>query len=220
MKAPTPKKLAVVIAHPDDEAFGPGGTLAYFAKKGVKLHLICVTNGDAVGNKILGATRREELIESAEILGISSIRFLDFVDGSLNNNLYHSIESRLKMELDTIKPDTLLTFDTNGVSGHLDHIAVASVTSKLFQELSYVKTILYYCETIGFKDMLGDYFVYVPEGYPPEAIDWTLDVSPVYETKLQAMKAHRSQAHDLKWILEKEKARLKSENFRLRTKLS
>jgi LmbE family N-acetylglucosaminyl deacetylase len=215
-----PQKLAVVIAHPDDEAFGPGGTIAHYAREGVKVHLICVTNGDASADKSLGATRREELTESSDILGVSSLRFLDFVDGSLNNNLYHAVRTRLKMELDTIKPDTLMTFDLSGVSGHLDHIAVASVTSQLYESLSYVLTIMYFCETEGFKKMLGDYFVYVPEGYPPEQIDLTLDISSVYPTKLQAMKAHHSQAHDLKWILEKEKNRLKQENFRIKSKKS
>ena len=42
-----PKKILAVLAHPDDESFGMGGTLAYYARQGVEVHLICATRGEA-----------------------------------------------------------------------------------------------------------------------------------------------------------------------------
>ena len=41
------RKLLVVLAHPDDETFGMGGTLALYAQQGVEVHLVCATRGDS-----------------------------------------------------------------------------------------------------------------------------------------------------------------------------
>lgn len=73
------KNIVGVFAHPDDEALGPSGTIAKFAKK-YNVYLICVTSGEASGKteeeKLkIGETRRAELIESAKILGVKDVIF-------------------------------------------------------------------------------------------------------------------------------------------------
>ena len=89
------KPLVCIFAHPDDEAFGPGGSIAKFASER-DVYLISITNGDAGKSsngqsKMLGVIRRKELSASSRILGIKKVFFLNFKDGNLNNNLYHEI---------------------------------------------------------------------------------------------------------------------------------
>lgn len=225
MKTINPKKMVCVFAHPDDEAFGPGGAIAHFSKT-CDVSVICVTNGDAdkkfskgYNTKELGKIRREELKTSAKILGVKQVYFLDFKDGSLCNNNYHEVAKGVEAILKTIKPDTLMTFDGNGVSGHLDHIAVSMETTYLFERLSYVKNLMYFCEKREVKKLIGKkYFVYFPEGYTKEEVNMILDVTPYFKDKVAAMKAHKSQRSDAIWILTVFRRFIKTEYFRIMSK--
>src|SRR3989344_5955519 len=136
------KSIVCIFAHPDDEAFGPGGTIAILAKN-YKVFIICVTDGDAGKNsssqaRELGELRKEELLASAKVLRVRKVFFLGYKDGSLNNNLYHQLAEKLTKHLAILKPVTLLTFEPSGVSGHIDHIAVSMITSFVFEKLDYV----------------------------------------------------------------------------------
>src|SRR3990167_2864362 len=96
------KKILAVFAHPDDESFGPGGTLAKYAKEGVEVHILCATKGEAGENsnkdhkvykvekvKNIEEIREKELLAAAKVLGVKKVEFLNFVDGELSNNKYH-----------------------------------------------------------------------------------------------------------------------------------
>ncbi len=217
-----PKKIVCVFAHPDDEAFGPGGTIAHFAKD-CDVTIICVTNGDAdpqfaKGNdtSTLGEVRREELKNSAEILGVGDVIFLDFKDGSLNNNNYHQVTAKLEPILKDIKPDTLMTFGQSGLTGHLDHIAVSMETTYLFERLDFVKTLMYFCNRDESKKIVGlDYFVYFPEGLKESEADLVVDVEPYMETMFKAMEAHKSQIDDYVWVKENFGKLLNKEYFKV-----
>lgn len=195
------KSIVCIFAHPDDEAFGPGGTIALLAKK-YPIYIICVTNGDAEKNSTqdardLSEVRREELLHSAKILGVKEVIFLGYKDGSLNNNLYHEIADNLIKHLKKLKPDTLLTFEPSGVSGHIDHIAVSMITSYVFKKLSFVKKLMYYCISEKHSGLEGEgYFVYFPPGYKKSQVDEVYDISSVWDNRVAAMKAHSSQKHD------------------------
>lgn len=220
-KLKTPKVLACVFAHPDDEAFGPGGSILHFAKT-CDVHVICVTDGGAGRSHNpddadrLAEVRKAEMQESCKILGVKSVTFLDFADGDLSNNNYHVVAARVKQELDRLQADTLLTYNLDGVSGHLDHVAVAMITSYLFEKLSYVKQVLYFCEKREIKNILKDeYFVYFPPGYTAKEVDLILDVAPYFATQVKAMRKHASQQEDCDWILREFKDHLKTEYFKI-----
>lgn len=213
--------LVCIFAHPDDEAFGPGGAVAHFAKE-TEVHIICITNGDSdekfakTSNTDLGQIRRKELEDSAKILGVKNVVFLNFKDGTLCNNNYHDIAEKLKDVLDELKPDSVMTFDTNGVSGHIDHVVAAMATSYLFERLPYLKKLYYFCEKKIITDkMAGQYFIFFPPGYRNDEIDLALDVTPVWDQKLAAMKAHVSQRDDCDMILELFGDQIKTEYFRI-----
>src|SRR3989339_614916 len=201
-----PKKIVCIFAHPDDEAMGPGGTIVHFLKEGCKVYLICVTSGNANGSSELGEIRKKELQKSTKILGINNnnLYLLGFDDGTLNNNNYHLVVEKIEKILFDIKPDTLLTYNMKGVSGHLDHIAVSMQTSYLFERLKFVK-----------KLMGNKYFVYFPEGLDKNDMDLTVDVSSYLDTKIKAIKAHFLQTKNKEIMFLFFKRLLKEEYFKV-----
>lgn len=209
------KTIVGVFAHPDDEAFGPSGTLALLAKEN-PLYLICVTNGDAatgIPDESLGKIRQEELRASAKVLGITDVFFLNFLDGTLSNNVYHTIAAKIEEILEKIKPEMLITVENRGVSGHLDHIAVSMITSFVYEKLPYVKEIWYHCIDEAMRAKFPPYFVYMPEGYKKKDIQKIVDVSSVWSLKIQAMQKHQSQIKDVEKIEGIEKNLPKEEYF-------
>src|SRR3989344_4769755 len=139
------QKIVCVFAHPDDEAFGPGGTIAEFSKTH-NVYIICATKGEAGGfdhEKNIAGIREKEMLASAKILGVREVRFLGFIDGKLCNEIYHQLADKITKYLEKIQPETLLTFEPRGVSGHIDHVTVSMVTSYVFERLSFVKKLLY-----------------------------------------------------------------------------
>lgn len=217
------KPIVGIFAHPDDEVFGPGGTLAEFAIQGRDVYLICVTDGDAGENSIndsrqLGEIRREELEHSATILGIKEVFFLGYGDGTLSNNLYHEVAEKIEKILQKLQPEIILTMEPRGVSGHLDHMAVSMITSFVFEKLSFVTELWYYVLTAKARDLYPDYFIYFPPGYAASEIDKVLDISSVWEKKEKAMQAHTSQKHDIDRLLGIFLQLPKEEHFLLLTK--
>jgi N-acetylglucosamine malate deacetylase 2 len=219
------KPLVCVFAHPDDEAFGPGGTIAKFAKKR-EVYLICATKGEAgkyrggKGKQNMAEIRANELRRSAAILGVRKVFFLKFIDGTLSNNQYHAIAKAVEKILRIIKPDTILTFEPRGVSGHIDHIAISLISSYLFERLPFIKTVMQYCVLDTPERRKRKYFVYLPPAYKKSEVNMVSDVRNEWDTKLRAMNEHQSQVHDLKRILKRYKVSPKEEYFLVERKNS
>lgn len=212
------KPVVGVFAHPDDEVFGPGGTLALLAKEGRDAYIICVTNGDAGLNssddtRELGEIRREELQNSAKALGIKEVFFLDYRDGTLSNNLYHEIAEKIQEILEKLDPEIILTMEPRGVSGHIDHITVSMISSYLFEKMTSIKEIWYYALTEEARNIQTPYFIYFPPGYKASEISRTIDIAPVWDQKVAAMQQHKSQKHDIDKILGQFMKRPKEEYF-------
>jgi N-acetylglucosamine malate deacetylase 2 len=205
--------VLAIFAHPDDEAFGAGGTLAKFTQTD-DVYLICVTDGDNLeGGKKLGEIRQRELLNSAKILGIKKVFFLHYQDGSLNNNLYHEIAAKLQTYINKLKPQILLTFEIRGISGHLDHIAVSLITTYVFYKNKNIKELWYLIQIKQTTDKIKDYFIYFPPGLSKKDIDKTIDINKFIDIKIKAIKAHQSQAKDIENILKNLKDSPKEENF-------
>lgn len=222
------KKLLAIFAHPDDEAFGPGGSLARYASEGVEIHLLCATKGEAgehqgdkvhsVNNKAqIGHTREKELLRSAEILGIAKTEFLDFVDGTLCNALYHKVAEKIIKKIEAFRPQVIVTTDRLGVSGHLDHIAVSMITTYSFKQTNIAKKLYYHCLPKNVWDTrMEEYFVYFPEGYDQSEITTRIDFSSYWAKKVAAMLAHQSQIQDVRAILTRWEKLPKVDHFILR----
>jgi LmbE family N-acetylglucosaminyl deacetylase len=150
------KTLLAVLAHPDDETFGMGGTLALYAQRGVKVHLICATRGE-VGEidpeykeriKSAACLRTQELRCAAEVLGIEKLHILNYRDsgmpGSEANNHPKALAAQpvekvareVAHLMRQIKPDVVITFDPIGGYRHPDHIAIHKAAVQAFDLVS------------------------------------------------------------------------------------
>ncbi len=144
--------MLISFAHPDDEAFGMGGTIARYAADGVSIALICSTNGDVgtvdaeklQGFESVGELRLHELQCSAETLGIREVVTFGYRDsgmmGTPENNhpdcLWQADEAvvvgKIVREIRRIRPQVVITFDPYGGYGHPDHIYMHRATTKAF----------------------------------------------------------------------------------------
>jgi LmbE family N-acetylglucosaminyl deacetylase len=213
------ENIVCIFAHPDDEAFGPSGTIAKWAMDN-NVYLVCVTDGsDSLsGTTNLKDLRKKELLRSGEILGIKKIYFLQYRDGELNNNIYHKVVSDIEKVLDKIKPSRLLTFELHGVSGHIDHVFTSMVASFLYLKKDYIKKIFYFAEKREFTDLQKDYFIYFPDGYKKDEIDHVENIEKVWDKKVRSIKAHGTQKKDGDWILSILRNKAKDEWFIVREK--
>lgn len=144
--------LLTVLAHPDDESFGTGGTLAYYARQGVKVYLICATRGEAgevdpeylEGFHSIAERRESELRCAAGILGLAGVIFLDYRDsgmpGSADNNHpqalaaapQEEVAAKIARQMRLLRPQVVITFDPIGGYKHPDHIAIHHATRRAF----------------------------------------------------------------------------------------
>jgi LmbE family N-acetylglucosaminyl deacetylase len=131
-----------VLAHPDDESLGVGGTLAKYAAAGVDVFLVTATRGDAggfrghrrgdsqhPGAQALADIRERELRAAATVLGVREVSFLDYHDQCLDRADPHEAVGRIAARVRQIRPDVVLTFGPDGAYGHPDHIAISQLTT-------------------------------------------------------------------------------------------
>lgn len=214
----TQKPVAFALfAHPDDEAFGPGGSIALLAKTH-DVYLLCATKGEAGENydkdgQDLPNKRAAELERAARILGVKQVYFLGFVDGELKNNNYHAVAQAITTLAETHKPELFLTYENRGISGHLDHIAVSMIASFVFHKLDYVKEIHYFCMSEKQRGVGQTYFVYFPPGYSDREITKKVDITSVLDIKIAALKEHTSQIQDIDALLKSHRDAFKEECF-------
>lgn len=135
---PSELRLTCVFAHPDDESFGMGATLAKYAAEGVGTYLVTATRGERgwqgppdqnPGMESLGRLREGELREAASILGLREVRFLDYVDADVDRADPAEATGRIVAHLRRVRPQVVVTFGLDGGYGHPDHIAVAQLTA-------------------------------------------------------------------------------------------
>ena len=145
--------VLAVFAHPDDEGFGFGGSLAMLAARGARITLVCATNGD-VGEisdpslatpENLYQVRQEELRQAMKVTGVNDVRFLGYrdsgMDGTPDNNhpnsLYQAtpddVVAKLVEIIREVRPDVVFTHDPTGGYGHPDHVAVQQRTARAFE---------------------------------------------------------------------------------------
>jgi mycothiol S-conjugate amidase len=148
------KTILAVLAHPDDESFGLGGTLAFYAQKGYDTYLVCATRGEVGtvdaelldGFKDTAELRTEELNRAAKILGLKEVFFLDYRDSGMpgteenkhpNAQINHSVEEvagKVVKYIRELKPDVVITFDPIGGYKHPDHIHTHKATVLAFEK--------------------------------------------------------------------------------------
>lgn len=138
------KRLLALYAHPDDETFSPGGTMALYAAQGAHIELVCATRGEAgeiadpslATPATLPQVREYELRCAAQMLGIREVHFLGYRDSGMEgtpdndnpdafiNAPAEAVVAQLVAVIRRLRPHILLTFEPWGGYGHPDHRAI------------------------------------------------------------------------------------------------
>lgn len=189
--------LLVIGAHPDDTEFGAGGTVGAFTAAGQEAHYIVCTDGSkgskdrTVSTRGLVERRQREQRGAAKALGVSSVTFLEQVDGEMENT--RAVRLRIARRIRELRPHVLITHDAwRPWMLHPDHRAVGFAVTDAF---------------VAARDHL-----YLPElldeGLEPWPVpelwlwgtlepDHWVDISATIDRKLAALRHHESQIGDV-----------------------
>jgi LmbE family N-acetylglucosaminyl deacetylase len=137
-KLPTPERVLVVAAHPDDIEFGAAGTIARWVSEGSSVRYLVVTRGDKGSDDpdadvtALVSRREQEQRAAADELGVAGVDFLDEPDGQVEASL--GLRERITRAIRAFQPEVVMTHDptvlfvNNEWVNHPDHRAVGQVT--------------------------------------------------------------------------------------------
>ena len=151
----SPVKILAVLAHPDDEAFGMGGTLAHYARHGAEVNLICATLGEAgvvepgylSNGQTVAELREQELRCSADALGLKEVILLGYRDSGMQGSPDNShpnalaaqnlddVVQKIEAHMRALQPDIVLTFDPFGGYGHPDHVRIHEAATLAFLKI-------------------------------------------------------------------------------------
>lgn len=217
-------KLLCALAHPDDETLGLGGTIVQYAGQGVEVHLLTATRGEHgwfgpeeeyPGPVALGRTREQELEAAAEVLGLTSVTLLDYIDGDLDQADPAEAIRLVVKSIRSVRPHVVITFAHDGIYGHPDHIAMcqfvtaavaaaahtayepslgeAHLTSKFYYRASLKEQMAAYEAAFGDLVMHIDGVERRAPNWAPWSITTMIETEEHWETVWRAVTCHRSQ---------------------------
>lgn len=233
-----PLTLLAVFAHPDDETFRCGGTLALLSARGVRVYLVTATRGEAgsVGDpplclvEELGAWRERELQCACRALGIRPPRLLDYRDGHLAEADPAEVVGQIVRLVREFRPQVILSYGPDGVSGHPDHIAIGRLATQAFHRAGEAVYPRHYTDGLVPHSPSRLYQVAVPRSLaerlgigqvravPDEEITLAVNVTATWEAKMAAIRCHATQfgvTPILKCPPERQRLFLATETFRL-----
>lgn len=185
--------LLVVLAHPDDETFCCGGTIAMHSKVGTPVTYVCATRGEMgrrMGNptfatrESLGDLREHELRGACEALGISDLRLLHIWDKTVEFVDQDLLAARVGAIIDEIKPSLIITFHPK-YGRHPDHNAIGLATVRAAAALAPDQRPPVHCHRSSWNHVDLDL----------ETLE--IDTSKVMPMKQAAFDAHRSQSEGM-----------------------
>ncbi len=207
------KIIFAIFAHPDDEAFGPSGTLLMEAKAGTEIHLICLTAGEGGMNPDnhtdLGVVRLHEWQHAGQMMGASGMYHLGYHDGELSNNFYHRIVADIETVIDDVLIEQagnsqlqieIMSNDFNGISGHLDHILAARVAAYTFYMRKKTDHRFTRLRLSCIPDTIlperNIEWLYMEAGRKTADINEVIDAREYADEVFQIMRAHHTQRRD------------------------
>lgn len=203
----TQRKILLVLAHPDDESFICGGTLAKYAQEGVQITLVCATKGEMgrrVGNppsvtrETMYKVRERELDEACRALGISNLHYLGLLDKTVEFADERLMIGRIAQFIREIDPDVVLTFHEQ-YGGHPDHCAIGKFCTAAYHEVNRTRSDNEKPNYLYFISMGDRMKNPEPYGYSPSQIT-RIDIERFHKQKLAAFRAHRSQSEFEQWV--------------------
>ncbi|MDD9267934.1 PIG-L deacetylase family protein [Paenibacillus sp. GCM10023248] len=183
------QRYGFIYAHPDDETFLSGCLIRQFADQGDRPVLLLATRGDAGRQGLeraadkaeLARLREQEMVEAADVLGISHIEHLGWPDGSLADIDFDSLVAGVVAFIQRYEIENVFSFAEDGGNGHPDHVTIskAATAAVLSGQCPSVRR-LYYALSNGLRE----------QGHEPSII---VDTEKDWATKAAALKAHATQ---------------------------
>jgi LmbE family N-acetylglucosaminyl deacetylase len=204
-----------IFAHPDDNEWNAGGTIASWVRQGVEVNLVLATNGSSgssdpeMTREKLSEIRMVEQRDALDVLGVKDFVPLGFEDGYLYPDL--DLRKAIAREIRRFRPDVVLTHSTERMmadyyANHPDHIATGEVVLRsinpdassglMFPEL---------WKEEGFEPFLPNAVFIGTFGFGPVFTD----ISETVDQKIEALKCHRSQIESPEEIEEFVRVRFK-----------
>ena len=185
--------LLVVQPHPDDMEIGAGATLARLSGVGANITCLTITDGSVgtydpnVSSIDLTKTRQKETEQSAGILGINDLVWLDFIDGG--NLPYEEVRAKITRVIRQTRPDAILVCDPwLPYEVHSDHIRTGLAAA----EAGFLAGMPHFCRADledGLEPHSVDIFAFYYTAYPNTFVD----VSETWQFKMDAIDCHKSQ---------------------------
>jgi N-acetyl-1-D-myo-inositol-2-amino-2-deoxy-alpha-D-glucopyranoside deacetylase len=216
----TDKRLLVTVAHPDDETYGTGSVIAAAVTAGVQVTVCCATRGEAgqpVGRQPshadLGAVREAELRAAGDVLGVSRIVLLGFLDsgmsgepppGALAAAPFPAVVTALREVVADADPHVVVTLDPIHGDGHRDHTRIGQATIEARRDRPNTRVYAWAIE----RTLLHRWFTEIAHlrpgtthldldksglGRPTDQITTVLNVSHVRQIRERAIAMHASQ---------------------------
>jgi LmbE family N-acetylglucosaminyl deacetylase len=205
--------LLGIWAHPDDEAFLSSGLMALVRREGQRVAVLTATDGDA-GETALGpnahalvaALRRRELAASLAAVGVHEHYRLGLKDGGCDRVSVARGAALVGAVIDAVRPETIVTFGPDGMTGHPDHRAVSAWVTEAWLARGWPAQLWYATLTPAFHRRWGDLnrkmSIFPAGSTPPETpeAEVALEINlhgDVLERKVQALRGHASQVESL-----------------------
>jgi N-acetylglucosamine malate deacetylase 2 len=191
---PSWRSVLAVVAHPDDESFGLGAVISAFIESGAGVSVLCFTHGEASTlhgvEGDLSAIRERELDDAARTLGMSSVRLLDYSDGALADVDLGRLSAHVVSMAQDVAADGILVFDSNGITGHPDHVHATAAAVLAAHQLEI--DVLAWSLPQGVATTLAGEFDAGFQGRAPEELGIELRVDRARQR--EAVTCHPSQA--------------------------
>jgi len=198
--------LLVVVAHPDDEAFGCGSVLAHATAHGLRSVVVCATRGElgepAPGSGLtqadLPTVREHELREACRLLGAARVEVLGYVDSGVDGEPAPDalaaapaaeVRDRVAALIDEIRPDVVVTLDAS--DGHRDHAVVRDATLAALEQVAHRPRRTYlFCLA---RSLMHEFTGVATLGTPDEDLTTLVDVADLLDLRWEAIRTHASQ---------------------------
>jgi LmbE family N-acetylglucosaminyl deacetylase len=192
--------ILMIVAHPDDIDFGSGGSVATWTSAGHRVEYCLVTDGDAGGfdegisRPDMATLRRDEQGAAAEILGVSDLHFLGWPDGRIY--VTHELRRDLTRVIRKVRPDRVVTQSPTRnlrsmYGSHPDHTAVGEAA--MCAVYPDARNQFAHPELLAEEGLDAHTVSEVWISHMGEGADHYVDTTDVFERKVEALRAHKSQ---------------------------
>ncbi len=218
--------LLAVFAHPEDESFGPAGTLAKYASEGVSVSLVTATRSKTGAQTDESDARARDRVCSCRASGIRRACLFDYRPGELHEVAPTVVEERLVRLIREIRPQVMVTFGPRGLMGDSDNEILNAAATSAFRSAgnpdkfpqhvreglaAYTPQKLYYC--VLPTSIVSRWGMEGVNSVPDNQITTILDVSSFSEAIKSALYCQRHRALD--WLADSPEIKWNSEYYAL-----